>query len=199
MDNTIRHGVTDYLSLTINNEKADTMVKEQVLEDFDYPLFVRSFNILKPLFEDFMVVEQAYFWYDKNVNKIFQIMERIIQKDSPKLIEGVKGLKQEVLGVTVGSLRGFPANKEAPNRKVQSNTSKNESDLSYDRWNMIRSNKVKPNHGLNSREKSSSASCTQSLMPMYLPRLTIFSSAHSTSTRVQVRSPSHWLISTISR
>lgn len=139
MDNTIRHGVTDYLSISISNEKADTMVKEQVLIDTEYPLFKRSFQVLKPMFEDFMVTEQAYFWYNKNIEKVFQIMKRIISKETPKFaMQSVDELKKEVLNVSNGGIRGFPSNKEAPNRLVTSKTSQKESSISYDRWEKIK-------------------------------------------------------------
>lgn len=148
MDNIIRHGVTDYLSISISNEKADRMVKEAVLTDLDYKLFDRSFNILKPMFEDFMVQEQAYFWYDRNIEKIFQIMTRIVSKDYPKNSqdENLKALKQKVLGVSNGGIAGFPMSKDAPNRKVETKTSKNESAISYDRWDLIK--KFFSKHGM---------------------------------------------------
>ena len=81
MDNNIRSSVTEYLSLAIANEKSDRLVKESVLRDFNYGLFNRSFAILEPIFDDFMVREQAYFWYDKNIEKIFQVLFRIIHED----------------------------------------------------------------------------------------------------------------------
>jgi DNA primase small subunit len=71
MDNNIRSSVTEYLSLAISNEKSDRMVKDAVIRDLGYGLFNRSYAILEPIFEDFMVVEQAYFWYDKNIERVF--------------------------------------------------------------------------------------------------------------------------------
>ena len=140
MDNTIRHGVTDYLSLTISNEKSDRMVKPQVISDLDYPLFERSFKLLKPMFEEFMVKEQAYFWYDKNVEKVFQILVRITRENDPKnpMTEEIKALRQTVLSISVGGIKGFPASKNAPNRLVESETSANESAISFDRWEQIK-------------------------------------------------------------
>jgi DNA primase small subunit len=70
MDNSIRASVTEYLSLAIANEKSDRLVKEAVTKDLGYNLFNRSYAILEPIFEDFMVREQAYFWYDKNVERV---------------------------------------------------------------------------------------------------------------------------------
>jgi DNA primase small subunit len=57
MDNTIRGSVTEYLNITIANEKSDRLVKDGVLKDFNYTLFNRSFAILEPIFDDFMIRE----------------------------------------------------------------------------------------------------------------------------------------------
>lgn len=102
MDNTIRGSVTEYLNITIANEKSDRLVKDGVLRDFNYTLFNRSFAILEPIFDDFMIREQAYFWYDKNIEKVFQVLERIIREETFKtnesadanFIERIKGLKE---------------------------------------------------------------------------------------------------------
>ena len=150
MDNTVRSGVTDYLSLAIANEKSDRLVKEQVIDVLgkdgvaDYTLFQRSFKILKPLFEDFMVKEQAYFWYDKNIEKIFEILTRIIKSsngknDDPKgfNLSQLQELKDQVMKETSGGLAGFPVKSTTPNRVVKSVTSEHESNISQSRWDRI--------------------------------------------------------------
>lgn len=142
MDNVIRHGVTDYLSVAISNDKSDRMVKEAVLKDLDYLLFSRSFNILKPMFESFMIVEQAYFWYDKNIEKIFQVLRRIISEDKDKGKIGLgdqelKELLKKVIEVSNAVINGFPSSKDAPNRKVDGPNSSKESAISSDRWTIL--------------------------------------------------------------
>ncbi len=142
MDNTVRGGVTDYLSLAIANEKSDRLVKEQVVDEaqLSYTLFQRSFDILKPLFDEFMVTEQAYFWYDKNIEKIFEILNRIIKVDSPKgfVMSSLEELKSKVMNESAGGIVGFPVGKHASNRAVSSASSSIESKISYERWNKIK-------------------------------------------------------------
>jgi len=140
MDNHIRSSVTEYLSLAIANEKSDRLVKDSVLRDFNYTLFNRSYAILEPIFDDFMVREQAYFYYDKNVIRVFQVLQRIIKEDTENLnniAPGVGSLEQKVLACNHQGLAGFPAARDAPNRAVDSPTSGKEAALSGERWNMI--------------------------------------------------------------
>ena len=103
MDNSIRSSVTEYLSLAIANDKSDRLVKEGVIKDFEYTLFNRSFAILEPIFDDFMVREQAYFWYDRNIDRAFQVLGRILREETSKnqditsLEDEVRTLKQKVI------------------------------------------------------------------------------------------------------
>jgi hypothetical protein len=58
-----------------------------------------------------MVQEQAYFWYDKNIHKVFDVLVRIIKDDKPVgfIMGQLDELKSAVLSVQSGEIKGYPA------------------------------------------------------------------------------------------
>jgi DNA primase small subunit len=82
MDNVVRGGMTGFLNIAVSNERMDTLVIPKVHSNPEFPLFVKSYQILEPKFEQFMIREQAFLAFPKHLNKTLGILERILKADN---------------------------------------------------------------------------------------------------------------------
>lgn len=98
MDNSVRGGVSRYLDISVSNEKMDNYVIDGIHRNPDYPLFRRSYDILKEKFEDFVVKEQAFFIYKVNIEKVLKILKRFLSKhkNGKSLLDKCDRLQREL-------------------------------------------------------------------------------------------------------
>lgn len=99
MEDTVRKGVTHYLNISIGNDKSDTLIIPGVHSNPYYPLFDRSFTLLETKFEEFIVGEQAFFIYERNIEKVMSVLERLAKFNSQAkgYVAQVQELKKKLL------------------------------------------------------------------------------------------------------
>lgn len=114
MENDCRKGVTSYLNITVSSDKINSLVQSSVHSNPNYRLFVRSFEILKKKFEDFMVKEQAFFAYKKNVSKVLSVMTRLITNDKNAMneVKKLEKLNKDLEKILTNKLKNFDENKK---------------------------------------------------------------------------------------
>ena len=83
LENYIRKGLTSYLNISVGNEKAESLVKPQVLKNKEYGLFKRSYEILAKDFQSLVIVEQKYLENEGNAERIFKVYKRSMLNSLP--------------------------------------------------------------------------------------------------------------------
>ena len=94
MDNSVRGAITDMLDLTEDNERVDNLVKARVLSNQEHPLIKKSYEILEPLFEEFMIKEQCYLSIPKNFDLFFKLVNMTLDRQ-PERTSSLKGALQQ--------------------------------------------------------------------------------------------------------
>lgn len=112
MENSVRSGISSYLNISVSNDNIDSFVIPAVNKNPNYRLFQRSFNILKGKFEDFVVKEQAFFVFEKNVDHVLKVLERIAKKkaDNLEIMDKISKLKGNIRNIYQEKLSYFDQN-----------------------------------------------------------------------------------------
>jgi len=81
MENFVRKSMTNYLNVSVSNEKSDSFVKPQVTKKMDYLLFKRSYEILSKDFKKLVIEDQEYLKIQKNAERVLNIFFGTMKKN----------------------------------------------------------------------------------------------------------------------
>lgn len=137
MEDNVRKGVAQYMNISVGTEKSDSLVINAVHSKQGYPLFERSYQILAKKFENFIVGEQAFFIYKKNINKVMSVLERLAkrEKSTKGSINLIEKLQEKLIKLVTKRLPNFNEN---ISRSPTGPNSEQESELSREVFEMIK-------------------------------------------------------------